>query len=188
MTCALGQAQPWTGRAQGPKPRPPFLIALFAGAEFKFWDSCAQNKTSEISKIALSRILGLLCTEQDVGNFKKCTFKYFGTPVRRTRRRKSQKIHFQEFWDSCAQNKASEIPQMWLSGILGLPHAEQNDINIKKCTFRKYGTLVRRTKRRNIKIILSYNMGLLCAEQNIGNLNKTAPSRILGLLGAEQHV
>ena len=30
-----------------------FLIARLAGAEFKFWDSCAQNKTSDILKIAL---------------------------------------------------------------------------------------------------------------------------------------
>ena len=63
-----------------------------------------------------------------------------GTPVRRTRRRKSQKMNFQEFWDSWAQNKTSEIsenhfPEFWdscaqnktseistdaLSGILGL--------------------------------------------------------------------
>ena len=75
----------------------------------EFWDSCAQNKTSEISKSRLSGILGLLCAEQDVGNLKKCTFRSSGTPVRRTRRRKSQKMHFQEFWDSWAQNKTSEI-------------------------------------------------------------------------------
>ena len=29
----------------------------------EFWDSCAQNKTSEISTIALSGILGLLCAD-----------------------------------------------------------------------------------------------------------------------------
>ena len=75
----------------------------------EFWDSRAQNKTSEISKNALSGILGLLGAEQDVGNLKKCTFRASGTPVRRTRRRKSQKMHFQGFWDSCAQNKTSEI-------------------------------------------------------------------------------
>ena len=33
-----------------------------------FWDSGAQNKTSEISKNAFSEIMGLLCAEQDVGN------------------------------------------------------------------------------------------------------------------------
>ena len=53
------------------------------------WDSCAQKKTSEISKNELSGMLGLLCAEQDVRNIKK--------------------MHFQEFWDSCAQNKTSEI-------------------------------------------------------------------------------
>ena len=79
----------------------------------EFWESCAQNKTSEISKNALSGILGLLWaeqnvgnlkngltgmlgllrTEQDIGNIKKCTFRNYGTPVRRTRRRKSQKMN-----------------------------------------------------------------------------------------------
>ena len=43
---------------------------------------------------------------------KKRTFSISGTPVRRTKRRKSQKMDFQEFWDSCAQNKTSEIPKM----------------------------------------------------------------------------
>ena len=63
-----------------------------------FGDSCAQNKTSEISNNALSGILGLLCAEQDVGNLNlNCTFRSSRTPVRRTRRRKSQKMHFQNF-------------------------------------------------------------------------------------------
>ena len=57
----------------------------------EFWDPCVQNKTSEISKNALSGILGLLCAEQDVGNLKKWTFRNSGAPVRRTRRLKSQK-------------------------------------------------------------------------------------------------
>ena len=41
--------------------------------------TCAQNKTSEISKNALPGILGLLCAEQDVGNLKKCIFRNSGT-------------------------------------------------------------------------------------------------------------
>ena len=61
-----------------------------------FWDSCAQNKTSKISKKRLSGIMGLLCAEQSVGNLKECTFRNSGTPVRRTKRRKSQNIHFQK--------------------------------------------------------------------------------------------
>ena len=73
------------------------------------WDSCAQNKASEISKNALSEILGVLCAEQHVGNLDNCTFRNSGTPVRRTTRRKSRKMHFQKLWDSCAQNKTSEI-------------------------------------------------------------------------------
>ena len=66
----------------------------------EFCDSCAQNKTSEISTDTLSRILGLLCAEQNVRNLKKRTLRNSGTPVRRTRRRKSQQLHFQEFWNS----------------------------------------------------------------------------------------
>ena len=50
----------------------------------EFGDSCAQNKTSEIPQNALSRFLGLLCAEQDVGNLKRWTSRNSGTPVRRT--------------------------------------------------------------------------------------------------------
>ena len=82
----------------------------------KFWDYCAQNKMSEISKNALSGILGLLCAEQDVGNTK---------------------MDFQEF---CRQNKASEVSKNALPGILGLLCAEQDVGNLKKCIFRNSGT------------------------------------------------
>ena len=80
------------------------------------------------SKKGLSRIQTLLCAEQDVGNPKQWTFRNSGTPARRTRRRESQKMHFQELWDSCAQNKTSKIS--------------------KKCTFWHSGTPVRRIERR----------------------------------------
>ena len=60
-------------------------------------------------KRGLSGILGLLCAEQDVRNLKKCTFKNYGTPARRTQRRMSQQMTFREFWDSGSQNKTSEI-------------------------------------------------------------------------------
>ena len=76
--------------------------------------------------------MALLCAEQDVGNLKHCTFKNSGTPVRRTRPRKSQKLHFPEFWDTCAQNKTSEISKSALSGILGLLCAEQNVGSLKQ--------------------------------------------------------
>ena len=75
----------------------------------EFWYSCAQNKTSEILKNGLSELLGLLCAEQHVGHLKNCTSRNSGTPVRRTTRRKSQQLHFQKFWDSCAQNNTSDI-------------------------------------------------------------------------------
>ena len=162
----------------------------------EFWDSCAQNRTSEISKNAVSGIMGLLCAEQDVGNLKKWTFRNSGTPVRRTRRRKSQKMDVQEFWDSCAQHKTSEISKNVLSQILGLLCAEQDVGNRKKLTFRNSGTPVSRTKRRKSRKMtfknsgtpvrrttrrkykkqngLSGILGLLCAEQNVGNLKTTA--------------
>ena len=129
----------------------------------KFWDSCAQNKMSEISTNAPSGILGLPCVEQHVGNLNKWTFMNSWTPVRRTRRRKSQKMNVQQLWDSCAQNKTSEIykklnfQKLWdscaqnkTSGIqtkttrsefVGLPCAEQNVEYLKKCTVRISGTL-----------------------------------------------
>ena len=60
-------------------------------------------------------------------------------------------MHFQEFWDFCAQNKTSEISKHGLSGILGLLCAEQDGGSLNKCTFRKSGPPVRRTKRRQFK-------------------------------------
>ena len=110
---------------------------------------CAEQNVGNL-KNEFSRILGLLCAEQDVGNLKKCTF-----------------------------NNS-------LSIILGLLCATQNVGNLKKCTFRNSGTPVRRTKRQKIqKNALPGILGLLCAEQNVRNLKKTL-SRNLGLLCAEQ--
>ena len=65
----------------------------------------AQNKTSEILNTALSDIMGLWCAEQNVNNLKNCTYINYGTPARRTTRRKSQTLDVQIFWDSCAQKK-----------------------------------------------------------------------------------
>ena len=79
----------------------------------EFWDSCAQNKTSEISKNTLFEIIGLQCAEQNVGHLKTWTFMNAGTPVRRTKRRKSQKLHFHKFWHSGAQRRPSAAPPLW---------------------------------------------------------------------------
>ena len=60
----------------------------------EFWDSCAQNKKSEISKMHFQEFWVSCAQEKNknnVRNLKKYTFGYSGTPVRRTRRRKSQK-------------------------------------------------------------------------------------------------
>ena len=119
---------------------------------------------------------------------QKCTFRNSGTPVRRTGRRKSQRMHFQEFWHSCAQNKTSNISKHALSVILGLLCAKQSVGNLNKCTFRNFRTPVRRTTRRKSKKnALSGILGLLCAEQEVSNL-KNALSGILGLLCSEQDV
>ena len=74
-----------------------------------FWDSCAQNKTLEISKKRTFRISGTPVRRTKRRTSQKWTFKNSGTPVRRTKRRKYHKMDFQEFWDSCARNKVPEI-------------------------------------------------------------------------------
>ena len=154
----------------------------------ELWDSCAQNKTSEISAIVLSDILGLLCAEQHVGNFKMCTFKNSGTPVRRTKRRKSQKMDFPEFWDSSAQNKPSEISKNALSGSPGLLGAEQDVVNLKKGTFRNSETSVRRTRRRKSHKMHFQEFWDCWAQNKTSEISTKARSGILGLLGAEQDV
>ena len=76
--------------------------------------------------------MGLLCVEQDVGNLKKMDFQEFRDSCAQNKRQKSKKKNFQGFWDSCAQNKTSEISKNALSGILGLLCAEQDVGNLKK--------------------------------------------------------
>ena len=71
-----------------------------------------------------------------------------GVRPNRSAFRKSQKMNFQEVWDSCAQNRTSEISKRALSGIPGLLFAEQNVGNLKHYTFRNSATSVRRTRRR----------------------------------------
>ena len=134
----------------------------------EFWDSCAQNKTSEILKTALSRILGLLCAEQNVRNFKKRTFRKSGTPVRRTKRRKSQKLHFQEVWDSCAQNKTSEISKKYF--LETWDSCAQNKTSEIPTKWTFWDSCAQNKTSEISKNGLSGFLVLLCAEQNIGNL------------------
>ena len=130
----------------------PLVPGSFAAwGRFFLWDSCVQNKTSEISKNALSGILGLLCVEQDVGNINKWTFRNSGTPGRRPRRRKSKKINFQEFWDSCAQNYTSEFSTTCSFRNSRTPVRRTRRRKSQKLTFRNSGTPVRRTRRRRSK-------------------------------------
>ena len=139
--------------------------------------------------------MGLWFAEQNIEHIQTCIFTNYGTPLRRTKRRKSQTMHFQRFWDSSSQINTSYISTRPLSGILGLLCAEQNVGNlnnklihvhkfgdsdsqnktskIQKCTFRNYGTLVRRTTHRKSKEnTLSDILGLWLAEQNVGNPEK----------------
>ena len=109
---------------------------------------CFKNITTTISKDALSKSLGARFAEPNVGNFKNCTFRIAGAPVRRATCRDSQKLHFQKFWDSCAQNKTLEISKNECSEPLGLLGAEQNVGNLNNCTSRNSRTPVRRTRRR----------------------------------------
>ena len=130
----------------------------------KVWEPGSQNRTSEISNNALSGILRLLCAEQGVGNLKKWTFWNSGTPGRKTERRKSRKLHYQELWDSCAQNKTSEISTNALSGIMGLLGAEQDAGNLNKNHFQEFWDS--------------------CAQNKTSEISTNALSGILGLLGA----
>ena len=107
---------------------------------------CAEQNCGNL-KNALSGFLGLLGAEQDVGNLEKWTFKNSGTPVRRTNRRKSKKMHVQEFWDSCAQNKTSEISKNALQKNTGIPARRTRSGKLQKCPFRNKRTPVRRTRR-----------------------------------------
>ena len=74
----------------------------------EFWDSWAQNKTSEISRSELSGILGLRCAEQHVGNLKNGLSGILGLLCAEPNVGNSN-MDVQEFWDSCAQKKPSEI-------------------------------------------------------------------------------
>ena len=109
--------------------------------------------------------------EQNVGNLKNYTFRHSATPVRRTRRRKSQKMNFQELWDSGSQSNTSEIEKMhfhkfWDSGpqnttseisnnalpkVMGPQFAEQRVGNLNKRTSNKWDS---------------------ASQDKVGNLNK----------------
>ena len=156
---------------------------------------CTCTKTSEIAKNALPGILGLLCAEQNVGNLKKCTVSISETLVRRTTRQKFQKMHVQEFWDSCAQNKTSEI--------------SKNRFYLYKSTFRHSGTPVRRIKCRKYQTNalqklwdscaqnktlyfantrLSRKVWDSCAQNRTSEISNNALSEFLGLRFAGQNV
>ena len=108
------------------------------------WESCAQNKTSDISKNVLFGMLGLMCAEQNVGNIKK--------------------MNFQKLLDFFAQNKTSEISTNGLSGIRGLLCVEPTVGNLKNGCSGILGLLCAEQNVGNLKKHrLSGSLGLLCA-------------------------
>ena len=80
----------------------------------------------------------LRCLGQNFFSTKRALRNY-GPPLRRTRRRKSQKMSFQEFWDSCAQSKRSEIST---NAFRNSGTHKTSEIS-KKCTFKNSRTPVR---------------------------------------------
>ena len=85
-----------------------------------------RTRRQKFQKMHFQKILDTSLRRTRRRKYTKMTFKNYGNPVGRTRRRKSQKMSFQEFWDSCAQNKTSDISKNGLSGILALLCAEQD--------------------------------------------------------------
>ena len=135
------------------------------------WGSSSQNRKSEISKNARSKFLELRFAEQNVENIKAFIFRNSGTPVRRAKRRKPQTLLFQEFCDSCAQNKTSEISINALSGIMGVLYAEHGAENLNNCPFRNSGTPVRRTRRRKSQKMDFQEFWDSCAQNNTSEIS-----------------
>ena len=72
--------------------------------------------------------------------------------MRRTTRQKTKSMHFQKFWDSRAQDKTMEMYKMH---------------------FQEFWDSCAQNKTSEISTNgLSGIMGLLCAEQNVGNVKK----------------
>ena len=115
--------------------------------------------------------MGLLCAEQNVGNLKQCTFRksgtQSGTPARRTKRRKSQRVHFQKFWGSCAQNKRRKS---------------------RKLHFQEFWGSCLQNKPSEISAHHFHNFWGSCAHNKTSEISKHALSEILGLRFAEKHV
>ena len=132
--------------------------------------------------------MGLQLAERNVGNNNKYTFRNYGTPIRRTRRRKSRKdalsellglgfadqsvrnlkkIHVQKLWDSGSQNKTSEISIMHFQKLWG--SGSQN-------------------KASEISKMSCHQSWDSCSQNNTSDNSSNALSEILGLLFAEQNV
>ena len=101
---------------------------------------CAEQNVGNLKQHTLSGILGLLCAEQNVGNLQHVVFSNCGTPMRRTKRQKSEnKCTFRTYGTPVRRTTCWKYQKI-LSCFFGLQLAEQNVINLKKITFRKKGT------------------------------------------------
>ena len=89
----------------------------------EFWDSYAQNKTSEISKNTLSGIPGLLCAEQDVGTGTGSNPKGGGRG-----QQKSAKVK-----ECCSKTSFSELSTGTGSSPRGGGRGQQKSAKVKEC-------------------------------------------------------
>ena len=108
--------------------------------------------------------------------------------MRRTQRRTYQHTHVHKCWDAGSQNKTSDISKHAFSDILGLQLAEQHVGNIRKCTSRSSGTLVRSTKGRTPQTMHFPKLWDSDPQNNTSEISNNALSECLGLQSAEQRV
>ena len=101
----------------------------------------------------------LLCAQKKRRKYiEKCTFRNSGTPVRRTRRRKSQTWTFRNFGAPVRRTRRRKSQQMDFQEVCD------------SCALNKTSYISNNA--------LSEFLGLLCAEQNVGNRKKNTLSGI----------
>ena len=105
---------------------------------------------------------------------KKRTFRIYWTPLRRTKRRKSQTIcTFKNYGNPVRRTKRRISQKNRLSGIVELLCAEQHVGNLKKNDIQELWDSCVQHKTSEISTnVLSGILGLLWAEQNVGNLKQ----------------
>ena len=98
-------------------------------------------------------------------------------------------MDFQEFLDSCVQNKTSEISKKGLSGYLGLLCAEESVGNFQQIHVQELCDPCAQTKKTSESQKLHFQeFWDSCAQNKASEISKNARLGILGLLYAEQDV